>query len=72
MNLFLFLQNMSTVWWLLNGQQRPVIKTSMTKRNYLQIINQSTLTPLNLVIPKITFDVIAKNGVLLSNIVSTG
>lgn len=56
--------------WLVNGQQRPVIKTSMTKRNYLQIANQSTLTPLNLVIPKIAFDVIAKNGVLLSNIVS--
>nr|UGK56152.1 hypothetical protein [Escherichia coli] len=23
--------------WLVDGRQRPVIKTSMTKRNYLQI-----------------------------------
>lgn len=56
--------------WLVDGQQRPVIKTSMTKRNYLQIENQSAFTSLNLVIPKIAFDVIAKNGVLLSKIVS--
>ncbi|EAN4326902.1 hypothetical protein EG703_04640 [Salmonella enterica] len=56
--------------WLVDGQKRPVIKTSMTKRNYLQIENQSALTPLNLVIPKIAFDVIAKNGVFLSKVVS--
>ncbi|ENR9964172.1 hypothetical protein ACEXTD_003162 [Salmonella enterica] len=56
--------------WLVDGKQRPVIKTSMTKRNYLQIENQSALDPLNLVIPKIAFDVIAKNGVFLPEIVS--
>ncbi|MCP5743538.1 hypothetical protein NL353_27500, partial [Klebsiella pneumoniae] len=31
--------------WLVDGRQRPVIKTSMTKRNYLQIENDSASTP---------------------------
>ncbi|MBJ4995337.1 hypothetical protein JGF35_24425, partial [Salmonella enterica subsp. enterica serovar London] len=52
--------------WLVDGRQRPVIKTSMTKRNYLQIENDSASTPLNLVIPKIEFSIIAKNGVFIS------
>jgi len=56
--------------WLVDGQQKPVIKTSMTKRNYLTIENQSAITPLNLVIPKIAFEIISKNGVLLQKIIS--
>lgn len=56
--------------WLVDGLQRPVIKTNMTKRNYLQIKNESVSSPLNLVIPKMQFDVIAKNGVVLTKIIS--
>ncbi|WP_432338856.1 hypothetical protein AAIO74_24230 (plasmid) [Escherichia coli] len=56
--------------WLVDGRQRPVIKTSMTKRNYLQIENDSASTPLNLVIPKIEFSIIAKNGVFISKFIS--
>lgn len=56
--------------WLVDGLQRPVIKTSMTKRNYLQIKNESASSSLNLVIPKIEFDIIAKNGVFLTKIIA--
>lgn len=56
--------------WLVDGLQRPVIKTSMTRRNYLEIKNGSASSPLNLVIPKIEFDIIAKNGVFLTKIIS--
>ncbi|MGV7963809.1 hypothetical protein QPK13_22920 [Photorhabdus tasmaniensis] len=56
--------------WLIDGVKKPVIKTSMTKRNFIQFDNQSDTSSLNLVIPRIAFDVIAKNGVLMDKIVS--
>lgn len=50
--------------WNIDNVYRPVIKTSLTKRNYFLISNVSSTEPLNLVIPKIQFSVIAKNNVL--------
>ncbi|WP_250206409.1 hypothetical protein [Escherichia coli] len=70
MNLLLLLQISVNGMWFVDGRQRPVIKTSMTKRNYLQIENDSASTPLNLVIPKIEFSIIAKNGVFISKFIS--
>ncbi|EJW9102962.1 hypothetical protein JJQ39_23925, partial [Enterobacter hormaechei] len=39
--------------WFINGKYRPVLKTSMTKTNFLEIMNVSNKESLFIVIPKL-------------------
>lgn len=52
--------------WFINGKYRPVLKTSMTKTNFLEIMNVSNKESLFMVIPKLEYNIIAKNKILLN------
>ncbi|HCH6700913.1 hypothetical protein [Enterobacter hormaechei] len=52
--------------WFINGKYRPVLKTSMTKTNFLEIMNVSNKESLFIVIPKLEYNIIAKNKILLN------
>lgn len=51
--------------WFINGKYRPVLKTSMTKTNFLEINNVSDKESLFIVIPKFEYNIIAKNRIKL-------
>lgn len=51
--------------WFINDKYRPVLKTSMTKPNFLEITNVSNKESLFIVIPKLEYNIIAKNQILL-------
>ncbi|CRY84292.1 hypothetical protein [Yersinia intermedia] len=52
--------------WLVNNTEKPIIKTINNRLNYITFFNDSEKVIANFVIPKLDFEVIAKNGVLLS------
>lgn len=52
--------------WLVNNTEKPAIKTINNRMNYITFFNDSKQVIANFVIPKLDFEVIAKNGVLLS------
>ena len=52
--------------WNVNDKRRPVIETSVSDTNYFTLSNTSQTTSLNLVIPKIEYAVLAKNGIALT------
>ncbi len=47
--------------WFINGKYRPVLKTSMTKTNFLEIMNVSNKESLFMVIPKLSIISLPKN-----------
>ncbi|EEV7041581.1 hypothetical protein BCD01_000897 [Escherichia coli] len=52
--------------WFINGKYRPVLKTSMTKTNFLEIMNVANKESLFIVIPKLEYKIIAKNKIILN------
>lgn len=52
--------------WLVNNTRKPVIKTINNRMNYIILHNDSDHIIANILIPKLDYEVIAKNGVMLS------